>query len=230
MRTLLLIGFLAFVVQLNAQLGLSGSARFNDAPDWAYPASVAGQTNPLGNGWAVGVDYWIPLGQTRIDLLPELNFGRSEQTLDILGNPHEFAQNAFSLFLNTNFYVLDLEGDCDCPTFSKSGDFFQKGFFLQVSPGVSYFQHTIQTRESAAVDIEDEAFAFSIGAGAGLDIGLSDFLTLTPMAGFRYYFPSEWAGLEEIFLTAEPDPLFETESAVRQFWAGLRLGIRFDQR
>lgn len=230
MKTLLLIGFLAFVGQLNAQLGLSGTARFNDAPDWNYPASIAGETNPLGNGWAVGVDYWIPLGQTRIDLLPELSFGRSEQTLDILGNPHEFTQNAFSLFLNTNFYVLDLEGDCDCPTFSKSGDFFQKGFFLQFSPGISYFHHHIQIQESTVVNIEDEAFAFSVGIGAGLDIGLSDFLTLTPMAGFRYYFPAEWVGLEKLFITAGPDPLFETESAIQQFWAGLRLGVRFDQR
>ncbi len=230
MRTLLLIALLAFVFQLNAQLGLTGSARFNDAPDWNYPASIAEGMNPLGNGWAMGIDYWIPLGQTRIDLLPELNFGRSEQTLDVIGDPHEFTQNAFSLFLNTNFYLLDLEGDCDCPTFFKSGDFFQKGFFLQVSPGVSCFQHTTQTRESAAVDIEEDTFAFSIGVGAGLDIGLSDFVTLTPMAGFRYYFPSEWAGLDDLFITAEPDPLFETESAIQQFWAGLRLGIRFDQR
>ncbi|WP_421948405.1 autotransporter outer membrane beta-barrel domain-containing protein [Phaeodactylibacter xiamenensis] len=229
MRTLLLISFLAFVIQLNAQLGLSGSARFNDAPDWNYPASGTEGANPLGNGWAVGVDYWIPLGQTRIDLLPELNFGHSAQTIDIVGDPHEFTQNAFSLFLNTNFYVLDLEGDCDCPTFSKSGDFFQKGFFLQVSPGVSYFQHTIQTRESAAVDIEEDTFAFSIGAGAGLDIGLSDILTLTPMAGFRYYLPSEWAGLRTVFPSPEGIP-FRTESSIQQFWAGLRLGIRFDQR
>jgi len=230
MRILLLIGFLAFAFQLNAQLGLTGSARFNDAQDWSYPASIAEGTNPLGNAWAVGLDYWIPLGQTRIDLLPELNFGRSVQTLNIIGIPYEFSQNAFSLFLNTNFYLLDLEGDCDCPTFSKSGDFFQKGFFLQVSPGVSYFQHSIQIQESTVVNIEEDAFAFSVGIGAGLDIGLSDFLTLTPMAGFRYYFPSEWAGLEKLFITAEPDPLFETESAIQQFWAGLRLGIRFDQR
>lgn len=230
MRILLLISFLACVFHLNAQLGLTGSALFNEAPDWTYPIASTDGTSPLGNGWAVGVDYWIPLGQTRIDLLPELNFGRSEQTLEIAGIPHEFTQNAFNFYLNTNFYVLDLEGDCDCPTFSKSGDFFQKGFFLQVSPGVSYFQYAIQTQESASVDITDDAVAFSIGAGMGLDIGLSDVLTLTPTAGFRYYFPSEWAGLEDIFPPAEPDLLFKTESAIQQFWAGLRLGVRFDQR
>ncbi len=229
MRILLLTGLMAFTLHLNAQLGLTGSALFNEASGWTYPIAITGATSPLGNGWAVGVDYWIPLGQTRIDLLPELNFGRSEQTLEFAGIPHEFTQNAFNFYLNTNFYILDLEGDCDCPTFSKSGDFFQKGFFLQVSPGVSYFQYAIQTQESTSVNIEDNALAFSIGAGAGLDIGLSDVLTLTPMAGFRYYFSSEWAGLEAVFPSPEGLPI-QTESSIEQLWAGLRLGIRLDQR
>ena len=230
MRLILLLSAFFLSWSLHAQLGLTGAYRFNEAPDWAYPAAVSDEPNALGNGWAVGADYWIPLGQTRIDLLPELNFGRSEQALSLLGDPYELTQNAFSLFLNTNFYLLDLEGDCDCPTFSKSGDFFQKGFFVQASPGISYFQYAIQSPESTASAIEDNTLAFSLGLAAGLDIGLSDVLTLTPMAGFRYYFPSEWAGLPETLQTAEPDPLFETESDIRQFWAGLRFGIRFDQR
>lgn len=223
-------GALLLSLSLNAQLGLYGGYRFNDAPNWAPPsANLTDAASPLGNSWAVGADYWIPLGQTRIDLLPQLSFGQATQRLTVGSTPFEFTQNAFSLFLNTHFYLLDLEGDCDCPTFSKSGDFFQKGFFVQLSPGVSYFQNTIERQNPDAAGLEDNTLAYSLSAAVGLDIGLSDILTLTPMAGFRYYFPSEWASLSEVFPTIETEP-FETESEIRQFWVGLRLGIRFDQR
>ncbi|NRA52240.1 MAG: autotransporter domain-containing protein [Phaeodactylibacter sp.] len=232
MKRYLFAGLMLLTLSLNAQIGITGGYRINNAPDWDYPSSVSfnDDLNPLANSWAVGVDYWIPLGQTRIDLLPELSFGQSVQEMTLISDQLEFTQNAYSLFLNANIYIMDLEGDCDCPTFSKSGDFFQKGFFLQLSPGISYFQNTIERLNADVEDIEDDAIAYSVGVGAGLDIGLSDILTLTPMVGFRYYFPSEWAGLDDILLTAEPDPLFETESNIRQVWAGLRLGVRFDQR
>lgn len=230
MRITLLIAALLLAGSLSAQLGLTTAYRFNEAPDWAYPNALA-ESAPLGNSWAVGIDYWIPLGKTRIDLLPEVSFGQSVRTLQLSDlNRFEYRQNAYSLFLNTHFYVFDLQGDCDCPTFSKSGDFFQKGFFLQVSPGVSFFQYAIEElSEDPGLQADESQLAYSIGVGAGIDIGLSDVLTLTPMAGFRYYLPSEWEGLDEV-VQKEPDLPFTTESSIRQIWAGLRLGIRFDQR
>lgn len=229
--SIIIIGALFLSFNLSAQLGLTGSYRLNEAPDWAYSAANTDDNSPLGNGWSVGVDYWIPLGQTRVDFLPELNVGQSVQTLSILGSePFEFTQRAYSLFLNTNIYLLDLEGDCDCPTFSKSGDVFQKGFFLQISPGVSYAQRTTKRVSEAGTIFEEGTLAYSIGIGAGLDLGLSDIFTLTPMAGFRYYLPSEWDSLDKAFLATGLESFPERESSIRQLWAGLRLGIRLDQR
>lgn len=231
MKITLLIPAMLLAGSLSAQLGLTGSYRFNDAPDWTYPNAFA-EGAPLGNSWAVGVDYWIPLGQTRIDLLPEASFGQSVQDLQLsnLGR-FEYQQRAYSLFLNTHFYLFDLQGDCDCPTFSKSGDFFQKGFFLQLSPGISFFQYTIeQLSEAPRLQVDESHLAYSMGIGAGIDIGLSDIITLTPVAGFRYYLPSEWEGLDLAVPLEEPATPPSTESSIRQIRAGLRLGIRFDQR
>ncbi|MEM1217192.1 MAG: hypothetical protein AAGJ82_15965, partial [Bacteroidota bacterium] len=128
---------------------------------------------------------------------------------------------------NTNFYVLDFEGDCDCPTFSKQGPGLQKGLFLQLSPGWSYFSQTLNDN-LFGVQVTDNISAFNFGLGLGLDLGLSDLVTITPQVGFRYYPSVEWPALGDespIILPTE----IQAESSLQQLTAGLRLGIRLDQ-
>ena len=218
-----------------AQLGVNATYRTNDAPDWTYSGAIRPAQDLLPEtAIAIGLDYWLAMKAYRIDFVPELNFSRMSNTLD-MGIPLEtieanLTSNWLSLFLNTNIYFLDLEGDCDCPTFSKSGGAVQKGIFLQVSPGATWMMN------QAAFKGESKSFddiTFSLGAALGLDIGLSDIVTLTPMIGFRYYFPAQWEGLAA-FLSGPDiiniDGLKSEESSIRQLYAGLRLGIRLDQR
>ncbi|MCB9291906.1 MAG: hypothetical protein H6559_02055 [Lewinellaceae bacterium] len=56
-----------------------------------------------------------------------------------------------SLFLNANIYFLDLEGDCDCPTFSKSGGFLQKGLFLPHTLRTSWIQSKVENEGIAVL-------------------------------------------------------------------------------
>ena len=130
-------------------------------------------------------------------------------------------------FLNTNLYLFDMKGDCDCPTFSKEGPSLQKGFYLQLSPGYSYFDFNIQDNVTG-FSFTDEDYAFSMGLGLGLDLGLSDFITLTPHLGARYYPSLTWETLNGDRGIAFP-PSVEAESSLMNYYAGVRLGFRFDR-
>ena len=209
---------------LQAQVGLNLGYKYNQAQDWQISNNSSTENALIGDGYSIGVDYWIPMKLYRIDFLPEVNFTQLE-SVEVYDLDAQFKQQWFSFFLNTNFYLFDLEGDCDCPTFSKTGNFFEKGFFVQASPGVSYFTQSVDFNETS---FESETIAYSIGIGLGIDIGISDFFTITPMAGYRYHFPSNWDSLEAASAELPIDlSITGFESDVRQLYAGLRLGFRF---
>lgn len=226
---------LAFTILWNitaiAQFGVNATYRANDAPDWEYVNGSSAQSLLPASAAAIGLDYWIPMKTYRIDFLPELNVQRMSNNLTIgpggaTGQIDAQLENTWiSLLLNANIYFLDLEGDCDCPTFSKSGGLVQKGLFLQLSPGISWMKQKVET-EGLSADSDDTAFSAAVGLG--LDIGLSDFITLTPMAGFRYYLPAKWESLGAISIFK--DSVRNEESSIRQLYAGLRLGLRLPGR
>ncbi len=222
-----LIFFLLPTAALFSQVGVNAAYRWNTADEWVEQ-SPGGQDRLelLADGYSVGLDYWFRLKNVRVEFLPELNYGRYEQSF---ADGRETNLQALSFFFNTNFYLFDLLSDCDCPTFSKQDDLFKKGFFVQVSPGLSYLMQQGQafTAEAQPFSFEDNAVAFSIGAAIGLDLGLSDLLTLTPLAGLRYYPAADWSNLNE-FTGGNPNrEIADTQSSILQYYAGLRVGLRF---
>ncbi len=218
-KNLLVLFFLLFALGLQAQIGLHGSYEFasqasNDRYKDAYPMS----------GLAYGIDYTFRLANRRVEFFPELNYGshetRSAPTEIIDDVPIIFIDHtALNLYLNTNFYIFDFAGDCDCPTWSKGGNFLKKGFFLQLSPGVGYRQTEYTENGRPLPGREErvqETINVSIGAGVGIDFGLSDYVTLTPYLRGRF-FPVKNA------TTVDDSDYHETV----QMNAGLRLGINF---
>ena len=175
-----------------------------------------------GNGWQAGIDYWFRLKNVRVEFLPTLALSRQTYTLNSLAA--ESQVSGLHLFVNTNLYLFDFKGDCDCPTWSKEGPTLEKGFFLQLSPGVSYFDFNLDDISEVA---STSALAVSIGAGVGFDIGLSDLLTLTPQASARYYPSVEWEGLTQTGATDLTG--VQDDSPLWHYNLGLRLGIRLDQ-
>lgn len=225
MKTYLLLpGFLLLFHFAHAQVGLNGGYHLNEAPDWVLERDDASTAGLITDAVVIGLDYWIPLRVVRIDLLPEINFSQSEINLSDPSST-TFRQRSASLLLNANFYLFDLEGDCDCPTFSKSGSPLEKGFFLRASPGLSYFD---QTAERGGELRESQTIAYSLGVGAGFDIGLSDLITITPIATYRYFLPTDWEGLNQLQTELPTGYSFQaSESTLRQIYVGLRLGLRF---
>jgi hypothetical protein len=223
MRFLFVLAFFTLSTSvLHAQFGINASYRFNDATDWQLQriGDTDRNIDILANGPAFGVDYWFRLKNVRIEFLPELNYAQftTDEILD-------FEASYYSFFLNTNFYVFDFKGDCDCPTWSKEGPTLEKGLFLQLSPGVSYMEQAVNDDRTL---LESSAFSFSVGAGIGFDIGVSDFFTVTPMVGARYFLPTTWEDLDTLDTEAPGFTVETNESANLQFHAGLRLGFRFD--
>lgn len=228
-RSIYLALFFLVAVSLHAQVGLSGHYLSGQAEKWQYtPLSTNQESVDLpGTGWQAGIDYWFRLKNVRIEFLPTLAYSTQEQTIEGEFNALDTRANAFHFFFNTNIYFLDLEGDCDCPTFSKQGPGLQKGIFLQLSPGYSLFDFSINNEAIGEEYTADDA-GFNMGLALGLDLGIADVLTITPMIGARYYPSLTWSTLGEEAGLGLPEKV-ESESSLLQYHAGIRLGFRFDQ-
>lgn len=235
MKKTLLFYLLSFYSIIGfSQIGLTSGIQFFQATTWenhlqtVYGNSEIAVFNPTVYA---GIDYWLRLKNKRIEFTPELAFAsyQTQVSVDRLPDVNEVDQyraNYYSLFLNTNFYILDFDGDCNCPTFNKDGDVIKKGFFLRISPAIHYTtQQSKFEVETTATSWVSEEFNFGLRAGAGIDIGISSFITLTPLVMGTYNLPSTWLQFGDFDLENIPQ---STDNAINLF-AGLRLGLRFDE-
>ncbi len=214
-----------------AQFGLSAHYTHTDyatAYDPAYANREWGTDHPK-NGFRIAVDYWFRLNKPRIEFLPTLSFTRG-QTFELTDGGDPLGQLVYqhgSFFLNTNIYLFDLAGDCGCPTFSKGGPALQKGLFLQLGPGVTLARNQVSNAPTGGplTNGTQSSTHWGVQGGLGLDIGLSELLTVSPVVGVRYY--PEGPELYDLPRSAEvTDP---AAPGVWQYFGGLRLGLRFDQ-
>ena len=227
-RLSMIIGIIFFTSQLFGQFGLNGGYNFNDANNWKI--TNGDNVNDVihdfyGNGLSFGLDYWFRLPNHRVEFTPEINY-QSNQS-NYFYDPLNFDLNStmISLFANTNFYIFDFKGDCNCPTFSKRGPELQKGFFVRISPGISYFNNKL---DSEGASVHNQAFTFNIGAGAGIDFGVSDLLTITPVAMLRHYPAIDWKDISTIDVGIKEWDYPKDETTLTQIYLGLRIGMRFD--
>lgn len=218
-----------------AQIGFSGSFTKISAPDWEtlfngsdrYAFGPDFQFQPT---YQLGVDYWFRLKNYRVEFFPTLSYAQFQQKQALLNAPDQVSQfklSAFSFALHTNIYPFDFEGDCHCPTWSKQNPFFKKGFFFQVSPGVLYSKNSVTEAEGTPNAFDHSDVSFQLGIGMGLDLGVSDFLTLTPFVRASRNFGVTWEGLNERLPNNGPADAALNRSVVNQLEAGLRLGIRW---
>lgn len=235
MKNLLLVLAFLFSFQIisNAQFGMTVAYKPINAPNWeaviaqhksAEPSVF--RIDPLSQGIHFGLDYWFRLKKHRIEFLPELSIARFTRIWEKEVINDQITSHFIGLHFNTNIYIFDLKGDCDCPTFSKGGNDFAKGLFFQISPGINYISNAYK-QDNTTQKAND--IAPSAGIGIGLDIGLSDFLTITPMIKYQWYFNVEWEGLHSLFDTPTPiDASYDTNT-INQTFVGVRVGLRFDE-
>lgn len=227
MQKTVLFSLALFLTSLSfGQIGIRTSYLVGDDPVWDL-IGLSGVPNELigpETGFSVGLDYWFRLKNQRIEFYPEINYATLS---DDLAGDVDLQFNMFSFYFNTQIYFLDFAGDCDCPTFSKDGTIFDKGLFLLISPGYSFQNFEISPNEGEVQKLDNSTF--NIGAGLGLDIGISDVITLTPFGGARYYLSTPWNGHDTVyFVDNSLGRIAPGQDKLLQFFAGIRLGFRFD--
>ncbi len=219
-----------FMFALNTASSQIGVNVFYDnhisAPDWD-DARGSDDASMLSNMYGVSVDYWFRLKNYRIEFLPEVGvkLGTHDDIVRFDDERIEMKTTHYHFVANTNIYVLDLEGDCNCPTFGKEGGLFKKGFYVQVGPGLSMFSPDPKLNDYSM----GESLAFFFSLGAGLDIGITKYLTVTPWIRFQRHLNQNW---QSIYYNITGDELrtLDIESSVSDLLLGLRVGYRFDYR
>ncbi len=134
------------------------------------------------NSIILAVSYEWALENYRVQFHPSLYYGQSTEEIMIAEDAN--LEQAFSGFaLPVRFYLLDFEGDCNCPTFSKTSNFFSRGFFFEAA---GFYQRINQRLNVPGGDQSFQNYGASIGLG--LDIGLSDHWTFTAFARTGQWF------------------------------------------
>lgn len=225
MKNVILLFLVSFSTSSFAQIGLSSYYTQSSAPVWQDMMKDK-QRNSIFVGTAFGINYGFRLKKKRIEFTPELTYAKFYNVLNSAVDPVTLSTIQFIQFnFNTNLYLLDFGEDCNCPTFSKQNLVVKKGLFLQISPG--YMYSTYQNGTHSANGSNN----FHIGAGIGLDIGLSKKLTVTPLIRAKQHFNANWEDLDQ-WLSDSQDPDIETHdniSNIFQFEFGVTARYRLKE-
>ncbi len=204
-------------VGIRANYGMSNFEQFKDQ---AYLFESNKNASFLGSAIGFGIDYWFRLKKRRIEFLPELAYASFSKTS--ISNI-SYNAKSISFYFNTQIYLLDLAEDCDCPTFSKQGNTVKKGFFFHVSPAVKSFN---LEGINGSLTNSSNALTFGIRAGFGLDLGINDFATITPMFSYERTSMAKWENMTSI---NEDNVSEDISSNYSNLNFGLRFGMRFNQ-
>jgi len=208
--TILLATLFCFAIQSQAQVTISG--RYVNNNSKAYDINYE-TVDALNQGFAIGLGYWFRLKSKRMEFTPELSYSLLSGSGSATGTGINF---------NTNIliYALDFHSDCSaCPTFSKEGGLIKKGFHWILNPSLTY----VRTEGSQNVTSPSPTpFSYNfttwrMGAGAGLDIGITNMLTIAPFAMIHI------GGKDNLHSAVMED------SRYRQVHIGIRSTWRFDK-
>lgn len=203
-------------VLLSAQFGVTGAYSINQLTESGGGELPADFGFSVDNGYEAQLHYWFRLPKRRIEFQPTLYFSSADANGFVPVN--RFREIGFQF--ETNVYIFDLAEDCDCPTFGKQGPQIQKGFFLQLSPGIASRGLTYPDGET------DQSITFVYGAGLGLDIGITNLLTVTPIATFR----TGQGPFGDRVITTEDGSTFETDTGLTAFQLGVQVAFRLDYK
>ncbi len=229
MKGFVLIIFICSIQWCSAQVGIRAYYNLSNHAVWSESLSQVSGLNEAGiheRSYHFGVDYWLRFPNLRWEFMPEISYEFSDNTITTTTGQNNYNLKLYGLQLNSHIYPFDFYGDCECPTFSKQGALLKKGFFTAVGGGLDYYSHDWQVQGAL---FEDNGTSLSLHVGVGLDVGISDLLTLTPIISYKWTPSMSWEGLSashNLDLPTNP-----TSSGAWQQWRlGIRIGLRADYR
>ncbi len=188
---------------LYAQFGLRAQYGF---ADFTADASIQDIVESQ-HGIDIGLHYWFRLKNKRLEFFPEISYAALNQGQSETAEALPYTYRRIGVRIPARIYPLDFASDCDCPTFSKQNDLIKKGFFVEVAPGYFYDQSWI-----SLIDREDSHGQAEVSVGVGLDIGINDLITVTPLVSYAWGMlgPEEGISLQNVLraglsVTLRPD-------------------------
>lgn len=125
--------------------------------------------------WNIGVMYTFRKSSIRTEWIPNVSVQRTR----LEGTTAPKSVMGYTAGIDFRIYPLDLYGDCMCPTFSRRGDVFQKGFFWEAGAGWVGMDKILNENSGLY-------HGFYGRIGAGIDIGINRHMTFTPGVRVQY--------------------------------------------
>lgn len=210
MRALYAVLILCFGLPAYGQFGVTGFYNVNRVTSSEFDV---GDFSEYPDAAEVAIHYWFRLKRKRVEFQPTLYYVSAVEDFPL--------SESFGFQFKTNIYPFDFGTDCECPTFGKQGPQLQKGLFLQLSPGIA------RHRQELPGQPEESYFVPTIGAGIGLDFGVSNLLTLTPIVSLRHTLGSV---ADVTFTSEQGDVIGELDPRLTTYQFGLQATFRLDKR
>lgn len=236
-RLTLMLLFCFFGSTLKAQIGMSYGYIQQENLTWDQilleKGILSAEETIFSQGHRLSLEYWFRLPKQRIEFYPELNISIQESSFSDNLFTYQINLQAinYGLDLKTQIYFLDFKGDCDCPTFSKNDPIFKKGIYLLLSPGVYIQNKSINSSsQTFSMDQVNQSVNLKLGAGFGLDIGITDLVTLSPFYLFELHKKTEWNALKSLPQSSISilDPIQDSAAMINRHIFGLKIHFRFD--
>jgi len=215
--------FISFLSAVNSQYDFSVHYNKQIFTDWnsVIEASYANESDIFQNAIGFGAGYRYFPHQTRIGYVPEIGISYAKNEKSALfqqeGLTKYILLQAY-LSLSIQIFPLDLEGDCNCPTFGKQNDFFKKAFFLKFIPGLAYQNLQLENINANSVN---HNFVYSFGFGTGINLALSQKLSIAPEVSYHFIYSENWNEFADFHIQKDS---YDKTSAYK-FQAGLRFSL-----
>lgn len=207
------------------QGGISGAYFMQTIPEWET-AVFGNRSNDrlLKSGFAQEIDLKIA-GFENYRIQFHLNAGTAFSKTSLESRSFELRQ--IDLSLSSKIFLLSLEADCDCPTFSRDAGLLEKGFYVEFIAGASSYNAKMRD----IYEVNDKGFGLKLGLGLGIEIGINDQITVSPYVRYNHFFNNEWVGLQASIADLDNAEINSGSdiSPINQISGGIRLGISLER-
>lgn len=188
--------FLFFFLQVNAQLGIVVHINKNEFVEWqTYYFDVFNSLRETGTSSMFNVStgltagYLLRMKNIRIDIYPNVGYSISNKEVFKGGfAPSANTQTAYRLeqidfTLSSRIYPFDLKGNNQPTVITKKNRILKQGFYFSLNPSITMLNvnRSLEIINGSSVfEYNYSSFHFKVAAGLGLDIAISESMTISP--------------------------------------------------